>query len=162
MRAKGTLWLQPARRRRYVFHLSGRRRCECRAEGLWDGPPATRLVLIGQRRGPLVALRDGLLAGCVAGRCGCVGPPAAAAGGRDIRGCEAGDSYPAAAEFRRLVAEHPRFHLVGAEPEAGATAAAAAEAARGGEASGGGGAGLVEFSCNSMPLQGIVGDVVSG
>lgn len=33
-----------------MFHVSGRQRAECVAEGAWEGPAATRIILIGQRR----------------------------------------------------------------------------------------------------------------
>ncbi|KAG2500026.1 hypothetical protein HYH03_002307 [Edaphochlamys debaryana] len=47
IRSKGVLWFGDRRDRRFTFHLSGRRRVECSAEGPWDGPPGSTLVFIG-------------------------------------------------------------------------------------------------------------------
>ncbi|GBF97109.1 hypothetical protein Rsub_10120 [Raphidocelis subcapitata] len=142
-RAKGSVWLRERRALRYAFHLSGRQRAECAAQGCWDGPAGTRLALIGQCRGTLEGLRDGLLSGCTAGACGCAeGGSSGSSGGSD--GGSSGS--PAAAEFARLAAAHPRFRVL--EPDNGG---------RGGGEDGC----VVEFSCQAAPLHGVEAEAVN-
>ena len=60
LRAKGTLFLEQRRRKRFVFHLSGARRVEVIECEQWEGPPESTVVLIGTSRAELVALRGQL------------------------------------------------------------------------------------------------------
>jgi hypothetical protein len=137
------VWLAQRRAGRYAFHFSGRQRAECLAQGPWEGPPGTRLALIGRERAELLALRDALLAGCRRGACGCAGAGAASGGGG------------AAEEFSRAAAAHGRFRVL--------------SPAGGGGSGGGNGVGadedagagaVVEFSAEGVPLQGVVADAV--
>jgi len=70
-RAKGFLWFQQQREQRYIFHLSGKQRAECGAEGPWQRPPTVQLVLIGQHQQQLHDLQQGLQR-CVSGACNCL------------------------------------------------------------------------------------------
>ncbi|MEW5303443.1 MAG: hypothetical protein WDW36_006133 [Sanguina aurantia] len=60
-RAKGMLWFAQAPAHCYSFHLSGRRRVDCRLDHAWDSPPCTQAVLIGSDLPVLAALRLQLL-----------------------------------------------------------------------------------------------------
>jgi hypothetical protein len=168
------VWLAQRRGQRYAFHLSGRQRAECLQEGPWEGPACTRLVLIGQQREALLGLRRGLLDGCRAGACGC----GAGAGRQAVSA--------AAAEFARRAAAHPRFQVRSGSRGSEGGGGCGGDGADGGSGdsggsgtgghgnsvgdrgagSSGGGAedvieeGLVEFSCEAVPLQGVVADVV--
>ncbi|KAF8063826.1 yciC [Scenedesmus sp. PABB004] len=142
-RAKGLVWFAAQRSLRYVFHFSGKQRAECGAEGTWQGPPGTQLVLIGQQPEQLQALQRGL-GGCVAGGCSC--------------GTARHASAPAAERLADFVRQHHRLELAAtAQAAAAAAAAATQQQPEPGEAPG-----LVEFSAIGSPLHGVVAAEVNG
>lgn len=61
LRSKGVLWFRERRTLRFTFHLSGRRRVEIAAEGPWEGPPVSHLVIIASDASAVARLRDGFL-----------------------------------------------------------------------------------------------------
>ena len=70
-RAKGLVWFHQQPQGRYIFHLSGKQRVECRQEGDWEvegGRPGVQLVLIGTNKMELQQLQQKLM-GCRASCC---------------------------------------------------------------------------------------------
>jgi hypothetical protein len=166
------VWFVQQRSQRYVFHLSGKQRAACGAEGPWQGPPGVGLVLIGQQA---QQLQQGL-AGCVAGACSCSRLGAsiavqqeehAAAGqhhhhqqqqtpAHSSEGSVHAEqqnksvfvsSNAAAAHFAQLVQQHYRFELVHQQQQQSAHDGSCA-------------AGLVQFTALGSPLHGVVADEV--
>lgn len=165
-RAKGFVWFVQQRSQRYIFHLSGKQRVECGAEGPWLGPAGVQLVLIGQQTEQLQQLQQGLAA-CSAGSCACsstskqvpvgnadcsapAGPqqeggfyqqqPPKTAGADIICGT-------AVAVFAELVQQHPRFELLEQQQQDDLRSGSAA-------------AGLVQFTAIGSALHGVVADEV--
>lgn len=86
-----------------MFHLSGKSRAECGAEGLWQGPPGVQLVLIGLQQQELQQLKQQLQQ-CLAASCSC----ASSMQKQQLQS----RAHAAAVRFSKLVVQHHRFQLV--------------------------------------------------
>jgi hypothetical protein len=172
-RAKGFLCFQQQRNLQYVFHLSGKQRVECAAEGDWQRPPVSQLVLIGQDHQQLQQLHD-LLLGCSWGRCSCccwqatttaAAPGALAADSSSFKQEQVvGRMNAAAAAVAEQLHQHHRFEVLPEDKmKPDQTSGLQQQQQQQQQQLGGlwaGSLGLVQFSAVGSPLHGVVADEV--